>query len=127
MHPTRSARSACGRRVAAIVTHLSPKESKNMARKFDPVTLEILWRRLLFIVDEAAAVARTAFSSLLRDAHDYTCMFTDRQIGALVASRELYGLTEEEVRVAEGQKQNEKSIYAKHGPAQRPCPADPVL
>jgi N-methylhydantoinase B len=48
--------------------------------KFDPVTLEILWRRLLSIVDEAdAAVARTAFSSLLRDAHDYTCMFTDRR------------------------------------------------
>lgn len=47
--------------------------------KFDPITLEILWRRLISIVDEAdAAVARTAFSSLLRDAHDYTCMFTDR-------------------------------------------------
>jgi len=51
-----------------------------MAQRFDPVTLEILWRRLISIVDEAdAAVARTAFSSLLRDAHDYTCMFTDRQ------------------------------------------------
>jgi len=51
-----------------------------MTQKFDPVTLEILWRRLLSIVDEAdAAVARTAFSSLLRDAHDYTCMFTDRR------------------------------------------------
>jgi len=50
-----------------------------MTTKFDPITLEILWRRLLSIVDEAdAAVARTAFSSLLRDAHDYTCMFTDR-------------------------------------------------
>jgi len=47
---------------------------------FDPVTLEILWRRLISIVDEAdAAVARTAFSSLLRDGHDYTCMFTDRR------------------------------------------------
>ena len=46
--------------------------------KFDPITLEILWRRLISIVDEAdAAVARTAFSSLLRDGHDYTCMFTD--------------------------------------------------
>ena len=45
----------------------------------DPVTLEILWRRLISIVDESdGAVARTAFSSLLRDAHDYTCMFTDR-------------------------------------------------
>jgi N-methylhydantoinase B len=51
-----------------------------MATHFDPVTLEILWRRLVSIVDEAdAAVARTAFSSLLRDAHDYTCMFTDRR------------------------------------------------
>jgi N-methylhydantoinase B len=51
-----------------------------MARTFDPITLEILWRRLLSIVDEAdSSVARTAFSSLLRDAHDYTCMFTDRK------------------------------------------------
>jgi N-methylhydantoinase B len=50
-----------------------------MTDKFDPITLEILWRRLISIVDEAdGAVARTAFSSLLRDAHDYTCMFTDR-------------------------------------------------
>ena len=50
------------------------------ASTFDPVTLEILWRRLISIVDEAdAAVSRTAFSSLLRDAHDYTCMFTDRR------------------------------------------------
>lgn len=51
-----------------------------MAGKFDPITLEILWRRLISIVDEAdTTVARTAFSSLLRDAHDYTCMFTDGQ------------------------------------------------
>jgi N-methylhydantoinase B len=51
-----------------------------MKRDFDPITLEILWRRLLSIVDEAdTAVSRTAFSSLLRDAHDYTCMFTDRK------------------------------------------------
>jgi N-methylhydantoinase B len=49
-----------------------------MPERFDPITLEILWRRLISIVDESdAAVARTAFSSLLRDAHDYTCMFTD--------------------------------------------------
>ncbi|HPU29452.1 MAG TPA: hydantoinase B/oxoprolinase family protein [Syntrophorhabdaceae bacterium] len=50
-----------------------------MAVVFDPITLEILWRRLISIVDEAdSSVARTTFSSLLRDAHDYTCMFTDR-------------------------------------------------
>jgi N-methylhydantoinase B len=53
--------------------------------KFDPITLEILWRRLISIVDEAdASVARTAFSSLLRDAHDYTCMFTDSRGRELV-------------------------------------------
>src|SRR5271157_3589576 len=52
----------------------------SMGRAFDPITLEILWRRLISIVDEAdSSVARTAFSSLLRDAHDYTCMFTDRK------------------------------------------------
>jgi N-methylhydantoinase B len=52
---------------------------------FDPITLEILWRRLVSIVDEAdASVARTAFSSLLRDAHDYTCMFTDSRGQELV-------------------------------------------
>ena len=51
-----------------------------MKRAFDPITLEILWRRLISIVDEAdSSVARTAFSSLLRDAHDYTCMFTDQK------------------------------------------------
>ncbi len=53
---------------------------EKMGQKFDPVALEILWRRLISIVDEAdTTVARTAFSSLLRDAHDYTCMFTDRK------------------------------------------------
>jgi N-methylhydantoinase B len=53
--------------------------------KFDSITLEILWRRLVSIVDEAdASVARTAFSSLLRDAHDYTCMFTDSRGQELV-------------------------------------------
>jgi N-methylhydantoinase B/oxoprolinase/acetone carboxylase alpha subunit len=56
-----------------------------MAGTFDPITLEILWRRLVSIVDEAdASVARTAFSSLLRDAHDYTCMFTDSRGQELV-------------------------------------------
>ena len=58
---------------------------KPMKRKFDPITLEILWKRLVSIVDESdASVIRTAFSSLLRDAHDYTCMFTDSRGQELV-------------------------------------------
>jgi N-methylhydantoinase B len=53
---------------------------RRRGRTFDPITLEILWRRLISIVDESdSSVARTAFSSLLRDAHDYTCMFTDQK------------------------------------------------
>ncbi len=64
----------------------NPKsEIQNPKSHFDPITLEILWRRLVSIVDEAdASVARTAFSSLLRDAHDYTCMFTDSRGQELV-------------------------------------------
>jgi N-methylhydantoinase B len=59
--------------------------TKHTNSPFDPITLEILWRRLVSIVDEAdASVARTAFSSLLRDAHDYTCMFTDSRGQELV-------------------------------------------
>jgi N-methylhydantoinase B len=51
-----------------------------MGQQFDPITIEILWRRLISIVDEAdSAVSRTAFPVFLRDAHDYTCMFTDRK------------------------------------------------
>jgi N-methylhydantoinase B len=57
----------------------------NKTNKFDPITLEILWKRLVSIVDESdASVIRTAFSSLLRDAHDYTCMFTDSRGQELV-------------------------------------------
>jgi N-methylhydantoinase B len=57
----------------------------NAKSKFDPITLEILWKRLVSIVDESdASVIRTAFSSLLRDAHDYTCMFTDSRGQELV-------------------------------------------
>jgi N-methylhydantoinase B len=65
---------------------ISPQSAiPNPKSHFDPITLEILWRRLISIVDEAdASVARTAFSSLLRDAHDYTCMFTDSRGQELV-------------------------------------------
>ena len=67
-------------------TSTNPQSAiRNPQLKFDPITLEILWRRLVSIVDEAdASVARTAFSSLLRDAHDYTCMFTDSRGQELV-------------------------------------------
>jgi N-methylhydantoinase B len=64
---------------------MSHNSKEQLSKKFDPIRLEILWKRMISIVDEAdASVARTAFSSLLRDAHDYTCMFTDHRGQELV-------------------------------------------
>lgn len=52
-----------------------------MARtKFDPVNLEILWGRLVSMVDEASATfVRTSFSTLVREANDFAVMLTDAQ------------------------------------------------
>ncbi|WP_430395546.1 hydantoinase B/oxoprolinase family protein [Ferrovibrio sp.] len=46
----------------------------------DPITLEILWTRLISMVDEAAATfVRTSFSTLVREANDYAVVLTDRR------------------------------------------------
>jgi hypothetical protein len=40
--------------------------------EFDPITLEILWERLITIVDEGAVSLRnTAFSLLVREGNDF--------------------------------------------------------
>ncbi len=45
---------------------------------FDPITLEILWARIISIVDEAAATfSRASFSTLVRDANDFAVILTD--------------------------------------------------
>lgn len=42
---------------------------------FDPVSLEILWGRLLAIVDESAsALQRTSFSTTVRESNDFACV-----------------------------------------------------
>ncbi|MEX2642365.1 MAG: hydantoinase B/oxoprolinase family protein [Acetobacterales bacterium] len=47
-------------------------------KDLDPVTLEILWTRLVSIVDEAAAtLERTSFSTLVRESNDYAIVLTD--------------------------------------------------
>lgn len=44
----------------------------------DPITVEILWTRLISAVDEAAlTLHRTSFSTVVRESHDYTCMVLD--------------------------------------------------
>ncbi|MET4701329.1 N-methylhydantoinase B [Constrictibacter sp. MBR-5] len=45
---------------------------------FDPATLEVVWTRLISAVDEAAAaLVRTAFSTVVRESYDFSCVITD--------------------------------------------------
>ncbi|HCC44114.1 MAG TPA: 5-oxoprolinase, partial [Gammaproteobacteria bacterium] len=51
---------------------------------FDPVTLEILWSRLISIADEsAAALLRTAFSTLVRESNDFATVLMDADCNCL--------------------------------------------
>ncbi len=78
-----------------------------METRLDPITIEMLWNRLISIVEEAdAAVQRTAFSSLVRDGHDYSCTLFERRgmllaQGAYVAPGHLGGVTRLAKRIAE--------------------------
>lgn len=46
----------------------------------DPIITEILWTRMIGIVDEAAATfVRASFSTLVREANDYAVVLTDRE------------------------------------------------
>ncbi len=50
----------------------------------NPVHLEILWNRLIAAVDEAAAsLLRSAFSTVVRESYDFSCVVTDLQGRAL--------------------------------------------
>ena len=54
---------------------------------YDPITLEILWSRMVAIANEAAAtLVRTAFSTIVYETHDYTCMLLDRNGDSLAQS-----------------------------------------
>src|ERR1700687_2105724 len=50
-----------------------------MKKKLDPVELEIAWAKLISMTDEAAvSLVRTSFSTIVREAKDYTCILLDR-------------------------------------------------
>src|SRR5215470_7839797 len=60
-----------------------------MSRTFDPIELELLWRRLISMVDEAAAaLVRTSFSTLVRESYDFSCIVTDAAGESLVQASE---------------------------------------
>ncbi len=55
-----------------------------MTSRFDPITLEVLWTRIISVVDEAAkAIVRTSFSTLSNEANDFACVLTDARGFAL--------------------------------------------
>jgi N-methylhydantoinase B len=46
--------------------------------QFDPISLEILWSRLIAIADKsAAALVRTSFSTIVRESNDYATVLMD--------------------------------------------------
>jgi len=52
--------------------------------RLDAVTLEVLWTRVISVVDEAAkAIVRTSFSTLSNEANDFACVLTDARGRAL--------------------------------------------
>ena len=68
--------------MTAETTQLT-KESKTL----DPVTLEVLWNRLLSVANEQqAALMRTAFSTVVRESQDLACGVFDTR-GQMMASR----------------------------------------
>ncbi len=56
-----------------------------MPREFDPISLEIMWSRLISVVDEAAAtLVRTSFSTIVKESNDYACMLMTANGDSLV-------------------------------------------
>ena len=58
-----------------------------MSEPYDPIGLEILWNRLVSIVDEAsAALIRASFSTVLRESNDFACILLDAKGRSLAQS-----------------------------------------
>ena len=51
-----------------------------MMQQYDPITLEIMWSRLIAIANETAAtLVRTSFSTIVRESNDYACVLMDAE------------------------------------------------
>jgi len=51
---------------------------RNMSIIDDPVALQVIWRRLISIADEAATtLRRTSFSPIVRESNDFACVLFD--------------------------------------------------
>ncbi len=75
--------------VGAQDNSVVPRGGSTPTRTFDPIELELLWRRLISAVDEAAAaMVRTSFSTLVRESYDFSCVITDASGQSLVQASE---------------------------------------
>ena len=70
-----------------LVIDIDTAENQRAARGSsldDPIHLEILWNRMIAAVDEAAAsLLRSAFSTVVRESYDFSCVVTDAEGNAL--------------------------------------------
>jgi N-methylhydantoinase B len=54
---------------------------------FDPITLDMLWQRLITIMNEVdQIIVRTTFSTILSEGRDFACILTDRHARSLCQS-----------------------------------------
>lgn len=59
-----------------------------MTDRFDPVTLKVVWDRLVSISEEmGATLVRTAFSTVVRESADYACVLLDSRGNSLAQPR----------------------------------------
>jgi N-methylhydantoinase A/oxoprolinase/acetone carboxylase beta subunit/N-methylhydantoinase B/oxoprolinase/acetone carboxylase alpha subunit len=73
--------------VGNMVIDIAPADGARATRTADlddPIHLEILWNRMIAAVDEAAAsLLRSAFSTVVRESYDFSCVVTDAKGNAL--------------------------------------------
>lgn len=63
---------------------VSVGQSAARSNGFDSINLEIFWRRLIAIVDEASAtLVRSSFSTVVRESDDFSVVLTDAQGNSL--------------------------------------------
>src|SRR5262249_49539844 len=82
-----AARAAARRRHSDLsATRRRHSAMKIRGRAFDPIDLEILWNRLILVVDEAAyAIVRTSMSKVVVEGRDFGSLLLDPQ-GRLLAA-----------------------------------------
>src|ERR1043165_8523053 len=71
----------------AVITAATPLTEATRRIEADPIALEIMWSRLVTVVDEMwLTVCRTAFSLIISEAQDFACELLDAKGETLVHS-----------------------------------------